>query len=175
MKCQFHDLFQDAFGELEYSIKERIWHNVKKIPIIGDAGIFILKTLRATKKPRKSKKLKVSSYDSGNFKHQEILHLKKGDLVKVRSSEEIVKTLDENNKFERCEFMKTMWQFCGKKYKVFKRVEKILDPWTNKLRRCKNLVILEGLMCHGDPTHATACDRTCLYYWNEAWLEKVSE
>ena len=73
------------------------------------------------------------------------------------------------------EFMETMCQFCGGKYKVFKRVEKILDPWTNKLRRCKNLVILEGLLCHGDPTHATACDRTCLYYWNEAWLERVSE
>jgi hypothetical protein len=175
MKCQFHDLFQDAFGDLEYSIKERIWHNVKKIPIIGSAGIFLLKTLRAEKKPSESKKLKVRSFGRNDVKHQEILHLKKGDLVKVRSSEEIIKTLDENNKFERCEFMETMWQYCGKRYRVFKRVEKILDPWTNKLRKCKNLVILEGLLCHGDPKHATACDRTCLYYWSEAWLEKVSD
>ena len=95
--------------------------------------------------------------------------------MKIRSSEEIAKTLDENKKYERCEFMETMWQFCGGTYKVFKSVEKILDPWTNKLRKCKNLVILEGLLCHGDPTHATACDRTCLYYWNQAWLERVSE
>ena len=134
-----------------------------------------MKTLREVKKLEISKKSKVRSYASDDLKRQPILHLKKGDIVKVRSSEEIAKTLDENNKFERCEFMETMWQFCGGKYKVFKRVDKILDPWTNKLRRCKNLVILEGLLCHGDPTHATACDRTCLYYWNEAWLERVSE
>jgi hypothetical protein len=175
MKCQFHDLFQDAFGDLEYSMKERVWDNVKKIPIFGSAGKIILKTFRAAKVPKKSKNLKVRSYVSGDFKNQEILNLKKGDIVRVRSSEEIAKTLDENNKFERCEFMETMWEFCGKKYKVFKRVEKILDPWTSKLRKCKNLVILEGLLCHGDPKHATACDRTCLYYWNEAWLEKVSD
>lgn len=175
MKCQFYDLFQDAFGELEYSMKERIWYSLKKMPIIGSAGMFVLKKLRTEQGRKLAKKIKIERKSNYKLKHQGVLNLKKGDTVKVRSSEEIAKTLDATNRFERCEFMETMWQFCGGTYKVLKRVEKILDPWTNKLRKCKNLVILDGLLCNGDKTHATACDRTCLYYWNEAWLEKVSD
>ncbi|MFX0210779.1 MAG: hypothetical protein ACFFDT_32670 [Candidatus Hodarchaeota archaeon] len=110
-----------------------------------------------------------------DFRHQAILSLKKGDVVKVRSRQEIEQTLDENNQFDGCGFMETMWQYCGGTYRVLKRVEKILDPWASRLRRCSNIVILEGLFCHGDPRHAPECDRTCIYYWKEAWLEKVSD
>jgi hypothetical protein len=175
MKCQYYDLFQDDFGELEYSKKERTWLAINKVPLVASAGKFILKKVRTEKNQKIDEKSKVRNNKGEDYKSHKILNLKKGDLVKIRSSEEIAKTLDGKNQFERCEFMETMWQFCGGTYNVFKRVEKILDPWTNKLRKCKNLVILEGLMCHGDPTHASACDRTCLYYWNEAWLKRVSE
>ena len=180
MKCQFYDLFRDDFGELEYSMMERLWYKVKKIPILGHVGMLLLKTSRAAKQH-------VSLFFGGmnmkseegnqskpiSFKHRRILSLKKGEVVKVRSREEIQRTLDENNQFEGVEFMDTMWQFCGGTHKVFKRLERILDPWENRLRKCRNMVILEGLFCHGDPNHALDCDRTCLYYWKEAWLEKV--
>ncbi|MFX0207101.1 MAG: hypothetical protein ACFFDT_14020 [Candidatus Hodarchaeota archaeon] len=175
MKCQFHDLFQDSFGELEYSPIERLWYSVKKIPLVGNIGMFFLRTSREAKKQSMSKKSKTRNEGRVDLKHQAILNLKKGDVVKVRSREEIEQTLDENNQFERCEFMETMWQYCGGTYKVFKRVEKILDPWTDRLRRCPNIVTLEGLLCHGDPKHAPVCDRTCIYYWKEAWLERISD
>jgi hypothetical protein len=173
MKCQFYDIFQKEFGDLDYSIKERVWLKIKQMPIIGKVGIFLLNTMRGEKKLKSSEIQKIKKIDKNVYERRKVLNLQKGEIVKVRSSEEISNTLDEKNKYERCEFMESMWQYCGKEYKVFKRVEKILDPWTDKLRKCKNLVILEGLICHGDPTHATECDRTCLYYWNEAWLERV--
>jgi hypothetical protein len=168
-------MFQDDFGRIIFSKKEKIWQKIKVLPIIGPLCINILALLRATKNrnlPHKPNKVNKHVETKSNFK---ILSLKKGDLVKIRSVEEINKTLNDKSRFQGCEFMNTMWQFCGQKFMVLKRVDKILDPWTNKLRKCKNLVILEGLMCHGDPTHAASCDRTCLYYWNEAWLEKTAE
>lgn len=109
-----------------------------------------------------------------DFGQQKILKLKKGDIVKVRSRQEIEQTLDENNQFEGCGFMESMWQYCGGSYKVLKRVEVVLDPWKNKLRKCRDLVALDGLFCHGDPKISSECDRTCIFYWKEAWLEKVS-
>lgn len=180
MKCQFHDLFTDVFGELDYSMIQKLWYNIKKVPIAGSIGMFFLKIFRGTKKRallligRINMKSKTRNKSGVGFEHPAILNLKKGDVVKVRSKEEIEQTLDENNKFKGVEFMEGMWQYCEQTHRVFKRVEKILDPWAGRLRKCRNMVILEGLFCHGDPAHAPECDRTCLYYWKEAWLERVS-
>jgi hypothetical protein len=109
-----------------------------------------------------------------DFGFKMVLNLKKGDLVKVRPRYEIEQTLDENNQYQGCGFMESMWQYCGGSYKVLKRVEVVLDPWKKKLRKCRDTVALDGLFCHGDPKINTECDRTCIFYWKEAWLEKVS-
>ena len=109
-----------------------------------------------------------------HFAHQSVFNLKKGDLVKIRPRKEIEQTLDQNNQFQGCGFMESMWQYCGGTYKVIKRVEIILDPWKSKLRRCRDTVALDGLFCHGDPKISPECDRTCIFYWKEVWLEKVS-
>jgi hypothetical protein len=106
--------------------------------------------------------------------YQTALNLKKGDLVKVRPRSEIEETLDKSERFQGCGFMESMWQYCGGTYKVLKRVELVLDPWESRLRRCRDTVALEGLYCHGDPKISIECDRTCIFYWKEVWLEKVS-
>jgi hypothetical protein len=181
MKCQLHDLFEDDLGELEYSVMERTWYRVKEVPIVGDLGKVCLEINRAMKRAlssligRMNMKSEQREEESVRFKHQAIIDLKPGDVVKVRSREEIRQTLDGKSQFEGVEFMQTMWEYCGQTHKVLKRVEKILDPYANRLRKCRDMVILEGLFCHGDPLHALECDRTCLYYWKEAWLEKVPE
>jgi hypothetical protein len=178
MKCQLHDLFKDEWGELEYSFMERTWYRLKKVPVLGDLGKVCLDSYRGMKRERSSllgrMNMKREQGEKGpvRFKHQAILKLKAGDFVKVRSREEIQQTLDGKSQFEGVEFMQTMWEYCGQTHRVLKRVERILDPYANRLRKCRDMVILEGLFCHGDPAHALECDRTCLYYWKEAWLEK---
>jgi hypothetical protein len=112
--------------------------------------------------------------DNGrSFEFKTVLNLKKGDRAKIRSRNQIEKTLDHNNQFQGCGFMESMWQYCEGTYTVLKRVEVVLDPWKNKLRRCHDTVALDGLFCHGDPIVAPECDRTCIFYWKEAWLEKM--
>src|ERR1700722_2368440 len=93
--------------------------------------------------------------------------LKAGDWVEVLSREEVLATLDEHGRFENLAFMPEMLQFCGQRFRVFKRADKTCDParepWS--IRRVRNCVHLEGLRCDGDG-HG-GCQAGCLIFWNE--------
>lgn len=95
-----------------------------------------------------------------------------GELVEVRSREEILSTLDQSGKLDAMPFMPEMLQYCGKRFRVSKRADKTCDnikEWS--LRRVKNAVHLTGVRCDG-ASHGD-CDAGCLIFWNEAWLKKV--
>jgi hypothetical protein len=68
--------------------------------------------------------------------------------------------------------MDEMWQYCGGKYKVLKRVNNMLDERELKMKKCRAIVILDGLVCHGNWPF-TECERNCYLFWNEVWLEKI--
>jgi hypothetical protein len=99
--------------------------------------------------------------------------LKPGDMVRVRSLEEIQATLDEDGRYRGgMLFIDEMAQYCGGTYRVLKRVNKVFDalPW--KMKKSHEIVILEGVFCHGYGPYKE-CDRTCFFFWKEAWLEKI--
>ena len=102
---------------------------------------------------------------------QEVLNLKPGELVEVKSEREILATLDVDGKNQGLLWMRGMRSYCGKRYRVFKRVETILLESNGKLRKMRNTVLLEGVMCDGSEFYG--CDRSCFHYWREAWLRKV--
>lgn len=97
--------------------------------------------------------------------------LQKGGLVEVRSEREIMDTLDENRKNNGLEFMPEMAKYCGGRYRIYKRLEKIILEGTGQFRHIKNTVLLEGVICDG--SEHMGCDRSCFHYWREAWLKKV--
>ncbi len=100
------------------------------------------------------------------------LNLKAREWVEVRSQEEILATLDENGCLENLPFMPEMLQYCGRRFRVFKRADKTCDniqPWS--IRRMKRAVLLEGLRCDG-AAHG-ACQAGCLIFWREDWLKRV--
>ena len=97
--------------------------------------------------------------------------LQPGDRVRIRSKEEIRATLDKWNQLRRCSFTEEMWPYCGTTHRVFKRVEKFLDERDYLLKRCKGIVILEGVFCEGTKDFGP-CDRSCFFFWREEWLEK---
>jgi hypothetical protein len=51
---------------------------------------------------------------------EEVLDLQPGELVRIRSLEEIRSTLDEAERYRGLYFMPEMEEFCGKKFRVFK-------------------------------------------------------
>jgi hypothetical protein len=104
----------------------------------------------------------------------EVLDLQPGEWVQVRSIEEISATLDESRKYKGLYFMPEMEKFCGKKFKVFKKVEIIKLESTGELRKLRSpSVFLEGVYCNGE--RHDGCDRSCFHFWREVWLKRVNE
>ena len=70
--------------------------------------------------------------------------------------------------------MEEMWTYCGTEQKILKRVEKLLDEHDYLMKKCKGIVILDGVMCQGTKDFGT-CDRSCFYFWREEWLENLED
>lgn len=100
------------------------------------------------------------------------LNLRAGEIVEVRSREEIFSTLDKQGKLDALPFMLEMLQYCGKQMKVYKRAHKTCDTIDKTGgRRMINAVHLEGSRCDGS-AHG-GCEAACLIFWKEAWLKRV--
>jgi hypothetical protein len=103
----------------------------------------------------------------------EALGLKPGELVEVKSIDEILATLGPERKYKGLLWMTGMRKYCGKRYRVFKRIENILLETNGDSRKMRDTVILEGVMCDG--AEFGDCDRSCFHFWREAWLKRVEE
>jgi hypothetical protein len=104
--------------------------------------------------------------------HSHNLNLQPEEIVEVRSAKEIFNTLDKDGKLRGLRFTPEMRKFCGKRFKVLKRLNKIIIETTGELRIIKTpTVILEGVFCDGR-AHGN-CDRMCFCFWREAWLKRV--
>jgi len=101
----------------------------------------------------------------------ETLALQAGDLVEVKSIDEILSTLDHNRRNKGLLWMSGMRKYCGKRYRVYRPVKRIILESNGELRRLKNTVLLEGVMCDGKAFGG--CDRSCFHFWREAWLRRV--
>ena len=97
-----------------------------------------------------------------------------GQLVEVRSKEEILRTLDSNGRVQEMPFMPEMFRYCGRRFRVYKRAHKTCD-FVNKtgIRKLPSAVHLEGLRCDGS-AHG-GCQAECMFFWKDAWLKRVNE
>jgi hypothetical protein len=99
-----------------------------------------------------------------------------GDWVVVRSPQEILSTLDSDGALDSHPFMPEMLEWCGKSFRVQRRVEKtcveVDNPIVPNRRFAKNdVVILDDLRCDGS-SH-DGCKRGCRIYWKESWLRSA--
>ncbi|MFA5308524.1 MAG: hypothetical protein WC370_03440 [Dehalococcoidales bacterium] len=99
---------------------------------------------------------------------------KPGDMVRVKTLEEIKATLDVWNEYRGCMFMDAMAEFCGTTQRVLHPVERFVDERDYLVKKAKGVVLIEGLICHGTPSYGR-CDRACYYFWRNEWLEKISQ
>jgi glycosyltransferase involved in cell wall biosynthesis len=103
---------------------------------------------------------------------EQTLGLQPGELVRVKSLEEIVSTLDGNNANRGMSFDGEMVRYCGQQARVLRRVERIIDEQSGKMLRFKNpCIVLEDVTCVG--AYHRRCPRGIYPYWREIWLERV--
>jgi hypothetical protein len=102
------------------------------------------------------------------------LDLRPGDLVRVKSKEEIVATIDKTNHNRGLSFDGEMSNYCGRTARVQARVNRLISESTGEMIDIKSdCVILEGVVCSGD--YHRFCPRAIYPYWREIWLEKIDD
>jgi len=106
-------------------------------------------------------------------KDETILKLGPSEMVEVLTEKEIISSLDSEGKLRGLIFMPEMKKYCGHRFRVYKRLERIAIETTGDMRNIKNTVLLDGVFCDGS-SHL-GCDRSCYCFWRETWLKRVSE
>lgn len=99
--------------------------------------------------------------------------LRKGDLVEVRGPSEILATLDDAGALDGLPFMAEMIPYCGKRFVVDRRAEKVCDTVNTTLqsRHLPDTVYLTMERCNG--AQHGGCQAECRLLWKEAWLRRV--
>jgi hypothetical protein len=149
------------------TIEKHLWH----FAVFGGKLYVkrILPSIRA-----KGKGNEESSKKAQKRSDKSRMSFKVGDLVEVKSFEEIFETLDKEGRHRGLSFTKEMIPFCGKQFKIFKKLERIVLESTGEMRRMRTpTYLLEGVFCDGS-FHGN-CDRACFAFWREVWLKPVSE
>ncbi len=112
---------------------------------------------------------------------KESLGLNAGDMVRVKSLDQIVGTLDNNGCNRGMGPSNEMMRCCGGVAEVRYRVDRIIDERTGKMQEMHDTVTLQNMrnnetLCDeclcGD--QLGDCPRGELMYWREIWLERVN-
>jgi len=96
----------------------------------------------------------------------------RGDRVRVRSAFDVLRTLDADGACEGVLFMPEMVAMLGQEAVVHRRAERTCVEGYG-FRRMKNAVFLDDRRCDGSAHDG--CQRDCLVFWHEAWLQPADE
>jgi hypothetical protein len=113
--------------------------------------------------------------DNGSKTPTEILDLKPGDLIEVKSAEEIAETITQDGFNRGMRYDPEMIKYSGRRYRVQDRIDKLINEKTGKMVRMKSPCIkLENVYCRAECTEKRlGCPRASNTYWREIWLKRV--
>jgi hypothetical protein len=105
------------------------------------------------------------------------LNLLPGEVVRIKSYEEILTTLDKYNRNRGLHFDVELVPYCKGNYRVKCQVDKFIDEKTGKMSFMKTpAVILEDVWCRSRYSQCRLfCPRSIYSWWREIWLERVRE
>ena len=102
------------------------------------------------------------------------LNLQPGELVRVKPYQEILATLDENNRNRGLYFDAEVVPYCGGVYRVLSRVTKIIHEKTGRMIKLNGCVILSNVYCQSRySNYRIFCPRALYQFMQEIWLERV--
>jgi hypothetical protein len=112
----------------------------------------------------------------GESTPQGTLDLQPGEIVRVKSLDSIVRTLDADNKNRGLKFDAEMARYSRQTFSVQQRVTRLIDERTGRMLRMKQpCITLEGVVCAAEYSQGRLlCPRAITSYWRELWLERVS-
>jgi hypothetical protein len=118
---------------------------------------------------------KFGAIPEGHPTPMKTLDLQAGELVRIKSHQEILQTLSTRNKNRGLYFDAEEVPYCGGTYRVLKHVTKIIDERTGRIQEMKTpCVILDSVICQSRYSECRLfCPRSIYPYWREIWLERV--
>lgn len=105
------------------------------------------------------------------------LDLRPGELVRIKSKDEIEETLDDRGNNRGLFFDWEMIPYCDRVFKVRRRVSRIIDEVTGRMLDMKQpCIVLEEVVCNSEYSPCRLnCPRAIPPYWREIWLERVED
>lgn len=102
------------------------------------------------------------------------LGLQCGEMVRVRSLPEIEQTLDTAGKNRGLYFDPEMVPYANGKFRVLKRVNRIINEKTGRMLEFKTPgILLDSVACQGRySTCRMFCPKNSYAIWHEAWLDR---
>jgi hypothetical protein len=95
-----------------------------------------------------------------------------GRFVRIRSVDEIRRTLDWRRKRDGVSFMPEMYQWAGRRVRVLQQVETVRE-FGKAVPPIRPVYILDGLHCSGAALgRREVCDRACPILWHTDWLRE---
>jgi exopolysaccharide biosynthesis WecB/TagA/CpsF family protein len=103
------------------------------------------------------------------------LNLQPGELVEVKTPQEISSSLTSEGKNRGLVFDREMLPYCGKQFRVRRRIGRFVDERTGRMIEIKtDCVTLEGVVCSGELSSSRwLCPRAIYPYWREDWLRRI--
>jgi hypothetical protein len=154
--------------------------NARPLPALRGLAIHLFNKFQAASGRVLPRRLRIHGGDQYPFLEgrlqgktpKELLDLQPGELVEVKSKEEILQTLDKSGHNRGLRFDVEMLKYCGTRARVLSRVRQIVDEKTGRMIRFPgDCIILEGVICTAD--YHQFCPRSIYPYWREIWLRRV--
>jgi len=101
-------------------------------------------------------------------------NLHPGELVQVKTADEILQTLDADGTSDHLPFMPEMVDLYGKTFRVVKRAVKTCAFGAASTMvgfNSDDVVILDTIRCSG--ADHDGCQKACRLFWREAWLRRI--
>lgn len=105
------------------------------------------------------------------------LNLQPGELVRIKPHSEILATVDSLNRNRGMFWDAELTPYCGKTYRVLRRVSRLIDEKTAKMVEMKNAcIVLDSVVCQARYSQCRMlCPKSMYPYWREIWLERVEQ
>jgi len=159
------------FGGFVYSM----FYNLSQAGIgVGPAMRWFYNTAcplwRGSKWPRKT-----GTIPEGQPTPTATLNLQPGELVRIKSHEDILRTVNTGSRNRGLWWDAELVPYCGGTYRVAKRVHKVIDEKSGKMVHMKSpSILLDDVVCEARYSPCRMfCPRSTYAYWREIWLERV--
>lgn len=148
--------------------------NLRKAPIGYRASVWLYKHVHQLVRGQPDPHLR-GTIRTGEPTPDARLDLQVGEVVEIRSKAEIEQTVNGRNRNRGLAIDEEMTTFCGGRYRVTTRVDRIINEQTGEMMEFKNpCIVLDGVFCKGEySAKRIMCPRRITAYWREIWLKRV--